>query len=86
MATLVILNCGKGQLTSIPWIFLGMLVGAVADSIFGYTSVVGINAEKIWNPLYVGAYLLFGAGLLWHNKFFISSDNNKIRNWQEKHK
>ncbi len=86
MATLVVLNSGKGELTSIPWIFLGMLATAVADSIFGYTSVVGITADKIWNPLYVAGYLLFAAGLLWHNKFFILHGNNQIRNWQEKHR
>lgn len=86
IATLVVLNSGKGQLTSIPWIFLGMLATAVADSIFGYTSVVGISAEKIWNPVYVVGYVLFGAGLLWHNKFFISDHNSQISDWQEKHR
>jgi hypothetical protein len=84
MVSLVVLNSGKVQLTSIPWIFLAMIATAVADSIFGYTSVLGINADKIWNPLYVAGYLLFAAGLIWHNKFFVFHNNNQIGDWQEK--
>jgi len=26
---------------------------AAADSIFGYTSVIGINVDQVWNPLYI---------------------------------
>ena len=84
MATLVVLNSGKGQLTSIPWIFIGMLVTAVADSIFGYTSIAGINADKVWNPVYVAGYLLFGIGLLWHYKFFVFHDPEQIGDWAAK--
>lgn len=84
MATQVVLNSGKGQLTSIPWIFIGMLVTAVADSIFGYTSIAGISADKVWNPVYVAGYLLFGIGLLWHYKFFVFHDTKQIGDWQQR--
>ena len=62
-----------------------MLVTAVADSIFGYTSIAGINADKVWNPVYVAGYLLFGIGLLWHYKFFVFSlDPEQIGDWPDR--
>jgi hypothetical protein len=82
-ATLVILNAGKGKLTSVPWIFLGMLTFAAADSIFGYTSVIGINVDQVWNPLYIAGYLLLAAGIFWHNKYFIFDEKKLTTSWEE---
>ena len=45
-AILVVLNSSKGELTSIPWIFLAMLITAAADIIFGYTSVTNISSPQ----------------------------------------
>lgn len=73
-AILIILNSGKGELTSIPWIFLAMLITAIADSIFGFTSVANIAADRIWSPIYIAGYLVFAGGLFWYNRFFIVSD------------
>ena len=70
-AILIVLNSGKGELTSIPWIFLAMLITAAADIIFGYTSVTNIPADRVWNPIYIAGYLLFAPGLFWHNRFFV---------------
>jgi hypothetical protein len=48
-----------------------MLITAIADSIFGYTSVAGIAADRIWSPIYIAGYLVFAGGLFWYNRFFI---------------
>lgn len=81
-AALIILNnSGVGQLTSIPWIFISMMITALADSIFGISSSAGIanEASLIWNPIYVVGYSLMAAGLYWHNRFFIFSRNKVIQ-------
>jgi hypothetical protein len=81
-AALIILNnSGVGQLTSIPWIFISMMITALADSIFGISSSAGFanEASLIWNPIYVVGYSLMAAGLYWHNRFFIFSRNKVIQ-------
>lgn len=81
-ATLIILNNSRiGQLTSIPWIFISMMIMALADSIFGISSSAGIanEASLIWNPIYVVGYLLMAAGLYWYNRFFIFSKNKVMQ-------
>ena len=78
-AILVVLNSSKGELTSIPWIFLAMLITAAADIIFGYTSVTNIAAHRVWNPIYIAGYLLFAAGLFWHNRFFVRTANHQSK-------
>lgn len=76
--TLIILDPLKGDLTSIPWIFLSMLILAIADAMFGYTSVTGMTEENwIWTPVYTAAYLLMAIGLFWHNRFFVF-DEKKV--------
>ena len=37
-AILIITNAGRGQLTSIPWIFVAMLLLIIADSLLGLSS------------------------------------------------
>lgn len=87
-ASLIILNAVKGarggELTSIPWIFLSMVVIAVADSVFGYTSVAGLDALE-WTspPIYSAGYLLMAVGLFWHNRFFIFDEKRAIEKWQK---
>jgi hypothetical protein len=87
-ASLIILNSVKGarggELTSIPWIFLSMVVIAVADSVFGYTSVAGLEALE-WTspPIYSAGYLLMAVGLFWHNRFFIFDEKRVIEKWQK---
>jgi diguanylate cyclase len=87
-ASLIILNAVKGarggELTSIPWIFLSMVVIAVADSVFGYTSVAGLDALE-WTspPIYSAGYLLMAVGLFWHNRFFIFDEKRVIEKWQK---
>jgi hypothetical protein len=80
-AGLIILNnLGIGQLTSIPWIFISMMITALADSIFGFSSSGGIANETslIWNPIYVAGYSLMAAELYWYNRFFIYGKPNNL--------
>lgn len=73
-AVVAILNSGKGELTAIPWIFISWVLTVLADSLFGFTAVMGIAGETTtWNLFYSAAYLFMAAGLYWHNRFFILS-------------
>ena len=72
-AVLVVLNSGKGQLTSIPWAFVSFILTAIADILLGYSAVTGFqNDVTIITMTYNGAYLCMAAGLLWYLQFFIS--------------
>lgn len=74
-AALIILNPEKGQLTSIPWIFLAVLIMSIGDSTFAYSSNVTAlqKISWIWNLFFVISYFVTSAGLFWHNRFFIFS-------------
>jgi hypothetical protein len=89
-ASLIILNMrggGGGDLTSIPWVFLSMVTIAVADSIFGYTSLAGLDKlEWTSTPIYSAGYLLMAAGLFWHNRFFIFDEKKVTENWQKENR
>jgi hypothetical protein len=78
-AALIILNPMKGELTSIPWIFLAILIMSVGDSAFAYSSNV-IALQKmnwVWNLFFVTSYFVTSAGLFWHNRFFIHDIKEK---------
>ena len=78
-AALIILNPMKGELTSIPWIFLAILIMSVGDSAFAYSSNV-IALQKmnwVWNLFFVTNYFVTSAGLFWHNRFFIYDNKEK---------
>jgi hypothetical protein len=68
----MVTNAGKGQLTSIPWIFVGWILMAIADSLLGITAVTNFTGEVFHITMtYNATYLCFTAGLLWYNKLFI---------------
>jgi len=76
-------GAGRGYLTSIPWIFVAWVLTAIADSIFGFSSVVSIDDDGsalslIFNAdlFYNAAYLSMAAGMYWHNKYMIFDDRN----------
>ena len=72
-AILIVLNSGKGQLTSIPWAFVSFILVAIADILLGYSAVTGFqNDVTIITMMYNGSYLTMAAGLLWYLRFFIS--------------
>jgi hypothetical protein len=71
-AVLALLSSGKGYLTSVPWIFISWVFTAIADTIFGFTAIMGYAGElSIWNLFYNAAYLTMAAGLLWHLRHMI---------------
>jgi len=71
-AVLMITNAGRGQLTSIPWIFIAMLLLFIADYLLGLTAVVDFAGQTFHiTMIYNASYLCFMAGLLWYNKQFI---------------
>jgi hypothetical protein len=72
-AILIVLNSGKGQLTSIPWAFVSFILVAIADILLGYSAVTGFqNDVTIITMMYNASYLCMAAGLLWYLRFFIS--------------
>ncbi|HXV47021.1 MAG TPA: hypothetical protein VD736_10150 [Nitrososphaera sp.] len=74
-AVLMVTNAGRGQLTSIPWIFIGWILMATADSLLGITAVTNFTGEIFHITMtYNATYLFFLAGLIWYNKQFIVDD------------
>jgi len=74
-AVLMVTNAGRGQLTSIPWIFIAWILLVIADSLLGITAVTGFTGETFHITMaYNASYLCFTAGLLWYNRLFIMSD------------
>jgi len=79
-AILVITNAGRGQLTSIPWIFLAYILLVVADSLLGITAVTNFTGEGFHITMtYNASYLCFAAGLIWYNRLFIMKEPKPIR-------
>ena len=78
-AALIVLNPIKGELTSIPWIFLAVLIMSVGDSAFAYSSNVTALQKMnwMWNLFFVTSYFVTSAGLFWHNRFFIYDNKEK---------
>lgn len=71
-AILIVLNSGKGYLTSVPWIFIGWIALGIADTLLGIAQVQNFDGDLFMiNAFYVIAYLSMAAGLWWYNRFFI---------------
>jgi hypothetical protein len=74
-AVLMVTNAGRGQLTSIPWIFVAMILLIVADSLLGLTQVTNFTGALFHITMtYNASYLCFMAGLIWYNKQFIHDE------------
>ena len=84
LAALLILSPGKkGQLTSIPWIFIAFLIIAIGDSGLGYTQ----STEMLYTHiLYICGYIVMATGLFWHNKFFVFDEKRVLKKWQVEHR
>lgn len=79
-AVLIVTNAGRGQLTSIPWIFLGWILLVIADSLLGITAVTNFMGELFPITMtYDAAYLSFMAGLIWYNRHFIFDEKKSAR-------
>ena len=72
-SALILLNPVKGSLTSIPWIFLAVLILGIGDCIFAYTFNVRAMEDLNWisKLFFITSYVIASGGLFWHNKFFI---------------
>jgi hypothetical protein len=80
LAVLLIISPGKkGQLTSIPWIFIAFLIIAIGDSGLGYIQEAEILYTHI---LYICGYIVIAAGLFWHNQFFVFNEKRVLKRWQ----
>lgn len=79
-AVLMVMNAGRGQLTSIPWIFIGFVLLVIADSLLGITAVTSFTGELFHITMtYNAAYLCFMAGLVWYNRQFIPDEKKLVR-------
>jgi hypothetical protein len=74
-SSLILLNPAKGELTSIPWIFLAVIIMTVGDTIFAYISDNAQAESLTWTAhlFYITAYLIITLGLYWHKTFFVYS-------------
>lgn len=71
-AILIVLNSGRGLLTSIPWIFISWIFLWLADTILGFTAVQKFQGNEVFvNSWYTVAYLTMTIGLWWYNRFFV---------------
>jgi hypothetical protein len=79
-AILIVINSGKGQLTSIPWAFVSFILVAIGDILLGYSAVTGFqNDVTIITMMYNASYLFMAAGLLWYLSFFISERKRVLK-------
>lgn len=84
---LILVNPVRGQLTSIPWIFISWIFTTSADAMFGQTVVANLAAEvTIWNLLYNAAYICMAAGLYWYNRYFIFDEKKLTVAWLRAHR
>jgi hypothetical protein len=84
LAALLISSPGKkGQLTSIPWIFIAFLIIAIGDSGLGYTESTEILYTHI---LYICGYIVMTAGIFWHNQIFVFDEKRVLKKWQVEHR
>lgn len=78
-AIVIVLNSGRGYLTSIPWIFIGWIILGIGDTLLGVTAVQNFEGDLfLINSFYTVAYLCFTAGIWWYNRYFVF-DEKKLR-------
>lgn len=63
-SALILLNPVKGSLTSIPWIFLAVLILGIGDSIFAYTYNVQTMEDLNWisKLFFITSYVIAAGG------------------------
>lgn len=80
-AIVIVLNSGRGKLTSIPWIFIAWIILGIADSMLGFVQLTGFQGGTTFVTMtYNAAYLAFAAGLVWYLRFVISARRLVIKN------
>jgi hypothetical protein len=81
---LMVINAGRGQLTSIPWIFVAVILFVVGDSMLGIALIVPTSAVFHITMILNAGYLCVTAGLIWYNRMFII-DEKRLTRQEEKH-
>jgi hypothetical protein len=75
---LMVMNAGRGQLTSIPWIFVAVILFVIGDSMLGLALIVPTSAVFHITMILNAGYLCVTAGLVWYNRMFIM-DEKKLK-------
>ena len=73
-ALLIVTNAGRGQLTSIPWIFVAVILFVIGDSLLALTLIVETSEVFHITMILNAGYLCVTAGLVWYNKMFITDE------------
>lgn len=77
----------NGKLASVTFFFItsSLLIGTVADMIYGYAI---IHEKELWiaDILFSAQYICIVGALFWHNRFFVFSKDRMIREWQKENK
>jgi len=71
---LMVTNAGRGQLTSIPWIFVAVILFVVGDSMLGMMLIVPMAEIYPITMILNAGYLCVTAGLVWYNRMFIMDE------------
>lgn len=72
-AVLMVLNGGKGKLTYIPWVFIGLVFMGIADTLLGFSAVTGFQDDTTFiTMVYNASYMWMAAGMIWHVRFVLS--------------
>jgi hypothetical protein len=70
-ALLVVTNAGRGQLTSIPWIFVAVILFVIGDTMLGMSILVPEAEGYPITMIFNAGNLFVTAGLIWYNRMFI---------------
>lgn len=73
-AVIVLANAGRGQLTSIPWIFMAFILFIIGDTMLGVSLMIESSEVYPITMLYNAGYLCITAGLLWYNRMFLMGE------------
>lgn len=72
-AVLMVLNGGKGKLTYIPWVFIGLILMGIADTLLGFAAMTGFQDDTTFiTMVYNASYIWMAAGMIWHARFALS--------------
>ncbi|MCS7140738.1 MAG: hypothetical protein NZ888_00945 [Candidatus Nitrosocaldus sp.] len=74
----------SGELASVTFFFLtsSLLIGMVADMIYGYTMIYG-GEPWMADIFFSIQYICIAGALIWHNRFFVFNRRRMMREWQE---
>lgn len=72
-AILMVVNSGKGKLTYVPWIFVGLVFLGIADTLLGFAALTEFQDDTTFiTMMYNVSYVWMAAGMFWHARFALS--------------